>query len=116
MNSRYRFILYALVILMVFGAIGLLAFEDPLLESRSPSRDLNNWVANLVVTPQLSVPEDMLKHSVLLGLKNYIVNFDFDRVCWRPNAKPCAPGNSLPFLIEEKDKEKPAVIDQAGTE
>lgn len=116
MNSRYRFILYALVILMVFGAIGLLAFEDPLLESRSPSRDLNSWVANLSVSPQLSISEEMLKHPVLLGLKSYIVSFDFDRVCWRPNSKPCAPGNSLPFLIEEKDDEKPLAPEQASAE
>ncbi len=109
MQSGYRFILNSLLVLIAFFAIGLFIFQDPIFESKSVSNDIANieaWTKSLKVTPDIGASEATLKNEALAGLKNYVVNFDFNRVCWRPGSPACAPGNNLPFLVK---KDEPAV-------
>ena len=111
MQSGYRIILNIFLITAAFLAIGLLIFQDDLYASKSLTNDLGAWAKGINVAPDIAASDKALEHPALGNLKNYVVNFDFNRVCWRPGAPACTPGNRLPFLVKPDESAVPAPVE-----
>ncbi|NCN99533.1 hypothetical protein GW920_00165 [Candidatus Falkowbacteria bacterium] len=124
MNSKSsRLILYLIVALLVTGALALLVFVQPILNSLQ-------LPVNLSSPASFSAESDMLDTQALedprlATLVQHVQDFDFDNICFRPENSTgrfntavitkdetggntnlasstitkviCAPGNNLPF-------------------
>lgn len=124
-RSSYRTILYLTVVtLIVLGAV-LFFFRDRALTYLSEQTKIQPVATSTKVV--LSVKEtlntDVLKSARFKDLKDNVVNFDFDKVCLRPNVKTeatevplngeeeavattsapvkCVLGNNNPFFIKD---------------
>lgn len=121
MIASHKIILYfALAVLAIFGLL-LLVFRVQVLETLSPPPNFSAWADDLKLTPGDLPPADLWQSPVLASLHNYAPNFDFDNICWRPEAvviRPdsqadestgavgapptpaaCSKGSGLPFFI-----------------
>jgi hypothetical protein len=124
MKNTYRIILYIFIFLLLAGGVVLFIMRNSLVGFLEDSN-------NLVLTvPEGKVNADrdtlnveILKSPRFAALAKNVVNFDFDNICWRPDAKVepaapdsetatgtpeeaasvnCAKGNNLPFIINKK--------------
>ncbi|MFA6995609.1 MAG: hypothetical protein WC249_04395 [Patescibacteria group bacterium] len=134
MKNISRYILYSFILLVIAGGVLLFIFNDQAAiylqnESGLTDESLRPTVAAKPVPIGETIDATVLTAPLLKTLVNYVVNFNFDNVCWRPDtvlSRPadlvvatsttatstaaantpikCAPGNGLPFLVNKNKK------------
>ena len=124
MKNTYRIILYIFIFLLLAGGAVLFIMRNSLVGFLEDSNNL------VLAVPEAKVSADrdtlnveILKSPRFAALARNVVHFDFDNICWRPDAKVepvapdsetatgtpavsasvnCAKGNNLPFVINKK--------------
>lgn len=130
MKQFYKITLYSLLALLIIVGGVLFFVRHKILEYFYNQTDLT---VSTIVLPAASSGETLdpaiLKNKRFTTLTNYAVNFDFDNICWRPDAvatptlKPeeiatgtelattttgavisngCRQGNDVPFIVKKK--------------
>jgi len=133
MKQGYNIILYSLIGLLLIAGILLFLFHVQIFNYLRGQMDLGEPLATstVVVSAHETLDTTILKTPRFTALNNYVVNFDFDTICWRPDATPnrliarspetiatgteiatgtaetvqtldCQAGNDLPFLVKTK--------------
>lgn len=133
MKKNSPAILYIIIIIVILGGLLLFIFKDSILgvlrqqtgvDSAAKVSDISATVVTVAGASALDT--SILKLPRFTALVNQVTNFNFDNICWRPDAvtsKPlslgvvsnltatsteeataarCVQGNSLPFNVEKK--------------
>ncbi len=126
-------IIYFIVIIVVLTGLGLFLFREALLTAARQKTGVNSAakvsdISAIVVTVASSSALDtsILKLPRFTALVNHVTNYDYDNVCWRPDAvatkvisisevgqdneasstaarvNACAVGNNSPFSTVKK--------------
>ena len=133
MKQGYNIILYSLIGLLLAGGLLLFLFHVRIFNYLLASMDLGDPLATSTITVSArdTLDTENLKAPRFKALTDYVVNFDFDNICWRPDATTnrlivrspatiatgtdvatgtaetattldCQAGNDLPFLVKTK--------------
>jgi hypothetical protein len=82
-KNIFRFLTYALLILMFLTGLALFIFRNNITEyAAGPELPLNASVAPSGAAAALDLGP--LSEPRFLALKNNVVDFDFDKICYRP--------------------------------
>lgn len=124
MKNIYRIILFIFVFLLLAGGLVLFIMRNSLVGFLEESNGLAVAVPTAkVAADQNNLDLEVLKSPRLAALAKNVVNFDFDNICWRPDAKiepvattseiatgtpetvtavNCSKGNNMPFSTKKK--------------
>jgi hypothetical protein len=131
MRDNYRFILYAVIFLVILIGVLLFGFRDALLNYAQTQSGLTVALSPVaaVVPANEALDTSILQNPNFTALVNHVVNFNFDNICWRPDTVSqavasvsvvgtdasttatttetnvpvtCIQGNSLPFVVKTK--------------
>jgi len=124
MKNTYRVILFIFVFLLLAGGLALFIMRNSLVGFLEESNGLAVAVPTVkVAADQNNLDLEILKSPRLAALAKNVVNFDFDNICWRPDAKiepvvassetatgtpetvtvvNCSKGNNMPFSTKKK--------------
>ena len=132
MKKVFNIILYISIGLLIIGGLLLFIFRDEILNNFRTELNSDNSFAPAAVslTAKDTIDPEIIKDQRLASLTNYVVNFNFDIICRRPDVvnKPgtvlantteagtgtatgteiitsplnCRLGNDLPFLVRKK--------------
>lgn len=110
MKQSYNIVLVSLVALVLLAAFLLFLFRVQLFSYFKDQMDLANPLATTTITlaARDTIDADILKTKPFTTLVNYVVNFDFDNICFRPDTAR----NNLAVLAPENV----AAIAATGTE
>lgn len=134
MRKKSPAILYLTIIAVILTGVLLFVFKDNILEflRRKSGVDSAARVTDISTTVVTVATSTALDTSILqlprfTGLVNHVINYDFDNICWRPDASAgqitvvqvgeeapqnqaaarvravnCVQGNSAPFRGEAR--------------
>ncbi|MFA5154957.1 MAG: hypothetical protein WC453_00835 [Patescibacteria group bacterium] len=130
-KPAYNIVLYSLIGLLLLAGGLLFLFHGRLFDYLGSQMDLAPLTTGTVtvVPPGEALDTSALQSPRFLALADYVVNFDFDNICWRPDTKAnrslilnpaviatstatataatgatlnCQTGNDLPFQAKVK--------------
>lgn len=130
MKNYFRFILYVFIGLIIGVGLLLFIFHSQIFDWLEGSSNLTVNIPGPVATSSVGAVLDLslLQAPRFTALKDNVVNFDFDNICWRPSVTVvpsnqflatvpitaasstaatttapvnCVLGNNLPFLIQQ---------------
>ena len=130
MKQGSNYIFFSLLGLLLGGGLLLFLFHVQLFNFLEGNLDLGDPAVSSAPRAASGTPSwDVLQNPRLASLTNYVVNFDFDNICWRPDAAKiqtvlspentvtpaetatdtvmetalnCRLGNALPFVDKKK--------------
>ncbi|MFA5184039.1 MAG: hypothetical protein WC456_00770 [Patescibacteria group bacterium] len=90
MRQGYNIILYSLVGLLLAAGLLLFLFQARIFDYLLAGMDLGDPLATSTITVPArdTLDPEVLQAPRFTALTNYVVNFDFDNICWRPDATP----------------------------
>ena len=95
MKQLFKIIVYSLIALLIVTGLLLFSFRNQILEYFHGQNGITESLATTTVTlsARETLDQDLLKAKRFTTLTNYAPNFDFDNICWRPDAVASSPLN-----------------------
>jgi len=117
MKKLFSPIVYIIIILLVLACLLLLIFKDAAIDPlrRRAGVDSAAAIAKITATTVTVASSSTLDISILklprfTALANQVANFNFDNICWRPDAVTSQPAGVNPSGSEATSTEKTASV------
>lgn len=94
---NYQTIVYVIAGLLIALGAGLFLWRNQIVDLIKQNTDLANLENSAPAAPAAAADaasSAILQNDKFRALKNNVVNFNFDKICWRPNA--AAPAAASP--------------------
>lgn len=136
MKNNFSAILYINIAVVIIAGVSLFIMKDSILEAVRQQTGVNSAAQITIISETLPIiasssalDTSVLKLPRFTALVNNVNNFNFDNICWRPDAVTsqviaprkiygigeeatsteavaavCVQGNSAPFLVTSKEK------------
>jgi len=117
MKNKYWIILYVFILLLILSGLALFIFHNSILNSFQTkiNASFSTPVSSKIASSSEILDSSALESPRFKTLVNNVINFDFNNICWRPDAKlsqpaagaatssapSCVQGNNIPFKTKQ---------------